>query len=199
MCSSKQPTCFRPAGPAEHSCRARCPPCPEESRHQSGVPATLTCCGRTAYLGDLLMVGGGRDLKTAESGHGTAVREGSMRLEISTPALKVQSVSAGGVEAKVQDLAGANIFGGFRRNLAAVAAGPGRARLACPCWTTRPWPPSSPATCPLRPARSRLRTEPPLFNGWGVSGLEGRGHRRHKPGSDRQCARAPGPSGFSAA
>jgi hypothetical protein len=73
--------------------------------------------------GDLLMVGGGRDLKTAESGHGAAVREGSMRLEISMPALKVRSVSAGGIEGKVQDLAGANVFGGFRRNLAAVAAG----------------------------------------------------------------------------
>jgi hypothetical protein len=73
--------------------------------------------------GDLLMVGGGRDLKTAESGHGATVGEGSMRLEISMPEQKVQSISAGGVEGKMQDLAGANIFGGFRRNLAAVAAG----------------------------------------------------------------------------
>jgi hypothetical protein len=73
--------------------------------------------------GDLLMVGGGRDLKTAESGHGATLREGSMRLDISMPEQKVQSISAGGVEGNVQDLAGANIFGGFRRNLAAVATG----------------------------------------------------------------------------
>lgn len=150
--------------------------------------------------GDLLMVGGGRDLTTSEPGHGAPVRNGSMRLEISTtPEHRVQSISAGGVEGNVQDLIGANIFGGFRRSLAAVATGSDAGSVGLSLLDDAPVATVVAGYVPFR--RCGHRRGQSLFHSkaGGVPGLEGRRHRRGKPGPDRQRARAPRPSGSPAA